>query len=220
MPKFTDAVGFSKLDCFRECPQKFKFQFIDKLPQPSSPALERGSALHDACETYVRGWSKELPESLERWKEGLDYLISMKAVPELAWGFDKDWNLLPNWLDKSCWLRVKLDVYFFLDEETLVVIDYKSGKYRVPSQEQNELYAISGHAAFPHVKKVITAYWFLDQTEAPYETTYMADHLVLLRKKYEDYFAPLFEEEEWAPTPSRNCRWCSYAKHNGGKCEY
>ena len=53
MTKFNDAIGFSKLDCFRACPQKFRFQFIDKIPQPGSAAMERGSKIHDEAEAAI-----------------------------------------------------------------------------------------------------------------------------------------------------------------------
>ena len=33
MTKFSDPWGFSKLDCYRDCPQKFFYQFIKKMPQ-------------------------------------------------------------------------------------------------------------------------------------------------------------------------------------------
>ena len=62
--KFTDPVGFSKLDSYRECPQKFHFQFVQKLPQPGSPAMERGSRMHESCEMYLNGWAENLIEEV------------------------------------------------------------------------------------------------------------------------------------------------------------
>jgi hypothetical protein len=218
--KFKDAVGFSKLDVFRECPAKFKYQFIDKIKETrQSDALVRGSRIHDECEAYVRGWVKELPTELEKWQEAMDMLRDAKATPESAWGFNRNWELLPDWFHPDTWLRAKSDCHYLSIPTKLVIIDFKTGKYRVPSTEQIELYAICGHAVYPQVEEVIAEFWFLD-TDQTYTKTYTAEHLMLLRKKYEDYFAPIFTEEQWKPVPSRDCKWCSYSKAKGGQCEY
>jgi len=219
MAKFTDAIGFSKLDTYRTCPRKFKYQFIDKLPQPGSPAMERGSKLHDSCEAYLRGWITELPEELAQWKDAFDDLRATKCKTEQSWGFDRDWNPLANWFQPTTWLRAKSDAHFVADG-VLTIIDFKSGKYRVPSTEQIELYAICGSAIYPEVENVVTAFWYLDTMQV-YDKRYTKEHLVKLRKKYEMYFAPIFQDEVWKPEPSRECKWCPYTNSKpGGKCDF
>ena len=218
MTKFNDAIGFSKLDCYRACPQKFKFQFIDKIAQPGSPAMERGSKIHDEAEAYLRGWITALKEPLSDWQEEFDALREAACKPEQAWGFNRDWVLLPNWLHPDTWLRAKSDAHY-VQGDTLIIIDFKTGKYRVPSTEQVELYAVCGAAVYPQVKHVTTEFWFVD-ADNTYTKQYTAEHLKELRKKYEGFFAPIYTEEQWKPVPSRECKRCSYSNSKAGKCQY
>jgi hypothetical protein len=218
MAKFTDAIGFSKLDTYRTCPQKFAYQFIEKLPQPGSPAMDRGGKIHGGIEAYMNGWQPELPPEAQAWKEAFDALKGMDFKGEESWGFDKNWNKLPNWFGKDCWLRAKSDGHY-VDKGVLTVLDWKTGKYRVPSTEQLELYAICGGAVYPEVLETKVEMWFID-TDQVYDKTYTREQLLALRKVYEGYFAPIYQDETWTPTPSQECRWCPYSKTKGGKCKY
>jgi hypothetical protein len=217
---FVEPWGYSKLDVFRTCPAKFKYQFIDKRPQDSSPAMERGDKMHKNIESYLKDWTNELIEENSEWKIHFDELKKEDFRGEQALGLDKNWKVLKNWFGKDVWVRIKMDAYY-LDpvENAVVVIDFKSGKYRVPSTDQIELYAIAGLSLFPDIPKVRAEFWFLDQMET-YMKTYTAEQLVELRKKYENDSAAIYTEQAWSPTPSMECRWCSYSKHKGGPCQY
>lgn len=216
--QFTDPWGFSKLDVYRACPQKFEYQFIQKLPQPSSEAMERGSKMHEDIEHYLNGWSTKLSKETENWKEALDALKQQDFKGEQAIGIDKDWNKLPDWFDKRTWLRVKMDAYYS-NGDAMTVIDFKSGKYRVPSTDQIELYAVSGLSIKPTIQTVSAEFWFLD-TDDVYAKVYTRDQLLDLRKKYDRECQPMYTDTTWTPTPSRECKWCPYSKTKGGKCQY
>ena len=218
--RFDQPWGFSKLDTFRECPAKFKYQFIEKRPQQTSPALERGSKMHDDLEAFLRGWISTPPDSALEWKEQLEALKKLDVITEQSWGFTKDWLKLPDWFHKDTWLRAKADAHYLKDGgDTLIIIDFKSGQYRVPSTEQIELYAIAGLSVYPNVKKVIAQFWFIDANDT-YEREYTALHLIELRRKYEDYVKPIYTETAWEPQPSRGCKWCSYSISRGGPCRF
>lgn len=215
---FTGAWGFSKLDKYRECPAKFYYEFIKKMPSKSSPAMERGQKMHENIESYLNGWVSELMPEVAAWKEALDALREKDFKAEQALGFASDWSKLPDWFGPTTWLRVKMDASY--KEGTRgTAIDFKSGKYRIPSTEQIELYGIGLHAANPELAEVDTEFWFLDTGEI-YKRTYPAAQLLTLRKKYERYVEPLYADEVFAPTPSNNCRWCNFSKTKNGPCKY
>ena len=218
MQNFKDAWGFSKLDTYRTCPAKFKFQFIDKLPSGSSPAMERGTKMHQNIESYLNGWVTTLIPEVLTWKEAIDALKEKDFKAEQALGFDKDWNLLPDWFSKKTAVRIKMDASY-VEGNKGTAIDFKSGKYRIPSKEQVELYAIGKHAAHPSLMEVSAEFWFLDTGET-YEHTYTVKELLDLRKKYEQYVAPIYADETWTPTPSNECRWCSYSRTKNGPCKF
>jgi len=218
MTSYNEPWGFSKLDVFRACKAKFKYQFIEKLAQGSSPAMERGQAMHETIESYLNGWITTLSPDTEAWKEQLDELKTKNFRAEQALGFDKDWNQLESWFSPATWLRVKMDAYW-RDARTITVIDFKSGKYRAPSTEQVELYALAGFCMHPDVDTITAEMWFLDTGDV-YRKTYTRDQISLLKKKYEGYSAPMYTERAWEPSPSMECRWCPYSKTKGGKCKY
>jgi len=217
--KFEDAWGFSKLDVFKACKAKFKYQFIDKLDiSTSSPAMDRGSKMHENIEGYLNGWVDKLIPEVENWKDQLDVLKSKDYKAEQALGFNKDWTKRPNWFGKDCWLRVKMDASY--KEGTKgVVIDFKSGKYRIPSLEQIELYALAGFCIYPDVEEVDAEMWYLDTGDI-YRKTYKSEHVPGLKKKYEVYAGQIYAEELWPTEPSMECRYCLYSKTREGPCRY
>jgi hypothetical protein len=215
---FTGAWGFSKLDKYRECPAKFYYEFIKKMPSKGSPAMERGQKMHENIESYLNGWVTELMPEVAAWKEALDALRQKDFKAEQALGFASDWSKLPDWFGPKTWLRVKMDASY-KEGARGTAIDFKSGKYRIPSTEQIELYGIGLHAANPELEEVDTEFWFLDTGEV-YKRTYPAAQLLTLRKKYERYVEPLYKDEVFAPTPSNDCRWCNFSKTKNGPCKY
>jgi hypothetical protein len=180
--------------------------------------MERGGKMHENIEMYLNGWTNDLIPENEDWKDAFDALKKHDFKGEQSLGFDKDWNRLPDWFDKRTHLRVKMDAYYREGDE-MTVIDFKSGKYRVPSQDQIELYAVAGLSIFPDIKTVTAEFWFLDADET-FRRAYTSTELLALRKKYEDASAPMYTERAWTPAPSAECRWCPYSKTKGGKCAF
>lgn len=52
-------LSFSRVDTYRQCPLKFRFSYVDKLPSEPSPHLSWGSSIHAALEAW---WDQKLPE--------------------------------------------------------------------------------------------------------------------------------------------------------------
>jgi putative RecB family exonuclease len=45
-------MSYSKLSTFEQCPLKFKFQYVNRFPTASSPALLLGQTIHSALDKY------------------------------------------------------------------------------------------------------------------------------------------------------------------------
>ncbi len=43
-------LSFTRIDTFRSCPLRFRFQYVDRLPQRPAPALSFGSSVHAVLE--------------------------------------------------------------------------------------------------------------------------------------------------------------------------
>lgn len=218
---FKDPWGWTKLDVYRGCPQQFKYKFIDKRREPESPAMKRGGEIDKAIESYLNGWTDQIIgfTPSEVWAERLAKLRNVKPMTQAAWGVSADWRPLPNWFHPETRLRAKSDV-FYLKDDSLILIDIKTGKYRVPSKDQVELYSIVGHCFHPEVKRVLAQFWFVDQDSVPHVEVYSPKKLLALRAKYDTEAAKLYNDRRFNPTPGEPCRWCSFSRQKGGPCKY
>lgn len=221
--QFKDAVGWSKFESYATCPQRFKYVFMEKRKEPESQALTHGSDVHKSLELWLNGWGTGEPMVLPSWMPRLRELKAKQPITEAAWGIDNKWRPLDNWLDPHCWLRAKSDVFYFevaKKTKTMVLIDFKSGKYRIPSDEQNELYGIVGHAMHTDVTHVRTSFWFVEQESVPHETVYSAKELIGMRGKFEKRAKRIFADRRFKPTPGAHCRYCFFSRQKGGPCQY
>lgn len=63
-PPLIDGQGrvrlsFSRIDSYRNCPRKFRYAYIDRLPGVPGPHLSFGSSIHGALEAF---YDRKLPE--------------------------------------------------------------------------------------------------------------------------------------------------------------
>lgn len=217
-PQQITAWSYSRYATYKECPAKAKYKFIDKLPEPPSPAMERGIHIHKLAEDYIKGDIKNIPDELKFFKEEFNELKSSKPMVEETWAFTKDWDET-RWNDwNNCVVRIKTDASC-LDEKTLYVIDHKTGKMRDGYDEQLSLYGLGGMLKFPHIEKVNTQLWFLDsgdQVIEEYDMKNMKQLLAAWNKKVK----PMLNDTIFAPKPGNACRWCTFSKSKGGPCKY
>jgi DNA helicase-2/ATP-dependent DNA helicase PcrA len=52
-------LSFSRVDSYRTCPLKYRYGYVDGLPQLPSPDLSFGSSVHAALEAW---WTQKLPQ--------------------------------------------------------------------------------------------------------------------------------------------------------------
>ena len=226
MAKFTTTKAakkitswsYSRYSCWEQCPAKAKYKFIDKLPEPPAPAMERGIKIHQLAEDYILGKIKKMPEELLNFEEEFKELKKCKPMVEETWAFTKDWDET-RWDDwAGCAVRIKTDAAL-LDGTDLYVIDHKTGKMRDGYEKQLDLYALGGMLKFPHIKKVYTQLWFLDsgdQIMAEYEASEMQE----LKERWDKDTMPMLNDTIFAPKPNYTCRWCTFSKSKGGPCKY
>jgi RecB family exonuclease len=218
---YKEPWGFSKMETYQTCKKKFYYQYIEKLPSPGNAAMERGGKIHETIEAYLQGWITSMPE-VEVDPIWVPRLDELKAKPnftsEQAVGLDKQWRPLKDWFQKETWLRAKMDAKYCEDLEVCAT-DFKTGKYRVPSDEQLELYALVGLAQHPEATKARAEYWFIDIDDV-YTKVFEGEELKKYKKKYEDFAIKLYTTEVWNEEPSRECKWCPYSKTRGGPCKY
>lgn len=231
--------SFSRWSDYKTCPAKFKFKHIDKLKEPPSPAMQRGTDIHKMSEDFLNGALKTLPKELALFKAQYAALKKQKIkIVEEQWAYKSDWTQTQwnNW--SECWLRVKLDVAFInVEYNALVPIDVKTGKFRVEKNaeylEQLELYGLAGLVQYPTIDVVSPRLWYVDEgvvypnPDAPVESPEHQDEIEYfrkdepkLKKKWETKIKPMFNDKTFKPTPGDACRFCHFRKSNNGPCKY
>jgi PD-(D/E)XK nuclease superfamily len=225
--------SFSRYSDYRACPAKFKYKHLEKLPEPPSPAMARGTAIHKLAEDFTNGKLRTLPQELALFKDGFKRLRGQKVkMVEEQWAFAPNWTLT-KWNDwTGCWLRVKLDVaYINVEHNALVPIDHKTGKFREEKNEeymlQLDLYGTAGFAQVPTVDVISPRLWYLDYgriypdpEQDEHEIEFFKKDATAMKKKWEARVAPMFRDRTFKPTPGDACRFCYYRKSNGGPCKF
>jgi PD-(D/E)XK nuclease superfamily len=231
LPKVT-SWSFSRLSDYNQCPAKFKYKHIDKMKEPPNAAMARGSEIHNLAEGYVKGAGRTLPPELKKFEAEFKMLrklykgAKLPMVVEDNWAFTESWELTEwnNWAE--CWVRIKLDCAHHLDAETLVVTDYKTGKFRDDQNEtymsQLELYALSAMLQMPHVTRVLPRLLYLDHGVSFPQTAleYTREDIPRLQKIWATRVKPMFLDTRFAPKPNRFCSYCHFSSSKGGPCQY
>ena len=229
--KQITSWSFSRYNVYKSCPAKAKYKFIDKLQEPGSPQMDRGTEIHKLAEDYAKGLLKKLPAELSLFKEEFAALKKQKVkFIEESWTFKADWSLT-TWNDwNGAWLRVKLDAaYINPDHNVLVVVDHKTGKFRESKndeyEEQLQLYGLAGLKKHPTVDAVAPRLWYLDEgvIHPDLETAeiiYTRNDEKYLDKLWAGKTKKMLTDTTFKPTPGSACTYCHFRKANNGPCKF
>ncbi len=245
IPKKITSWSYSRWAVYAECPLKAKYKFIDKLPEPGSPAMERGNVIHKIAEQFVKGETKTaaVPEPLKPFADLFKQLRKeAKKEPdrfnvESTWAFRSDWSET-TWNDwNGCWLRVKIDAARFSFEEkdciTIDVYDWKTGKfspqYNVHQyMMQQHLYGTSALQRYAGRYKYVIVRPHLVFLDAGVEYTggegdpivYTDEQKKPMVKEWTNRVKPMLNDSTFKATPGNACRFCHFKKSNGGPCKF
>jgi RecB family exonuclease len=232
--KHFTSWSFSRYSDWRKCPARAKYKHLDKLPEPESAAMNRGSEIHTLAEHFVQGKKARLPgelKPLETEFKRLKAIYKKKVFPmvvEDQWAFTIAWEET-RWNDwDKCWVRIKLDLAHHEDASTVVVTDWKTGKFRddqAPEYlEQLELYALSALLKFPHADSILPRLGYIDQgflyPDEDSPLIYTRAQEPKLKKAWDKRVKPMMADRKFAPKPSNACRWCAFSSAKGGPCKY
>lgn len=251
--------SFSLYNSYKKCPRKAKLSAVDKIKEPSNIYMERGNNIHKALEQYGKGEitkavlkktcaaedltiSSDLMRSLDRIrakykKKTKLAIVGQPIAIEDTWAFTKDWDQTTwnDWL--NCWLRIKLDVGEWEEEDDRLIYyptDWKSGRVNEENNqeytEQLELYALGALLSYPHADEVRPRLYYVDaDTVYPDESedylSFTQADVPKLKKLWEKRTRPMLNDTTFAPRPGNYCRYCFYrsgnsAVHGRQLCEY
>lgn len=232
--KKATSWSFSRYSDYVQCPLKFKLKHIDKLKEPPNKAMERGSDIHTMAEKYIKGITTVLPDELKLF-EGEFKLLKKQFQKksngmsvEDNWSFTKDWDETrwDDWI--GCWVRIKLDCAHQKGKDTIVITDWKTGKFRSEDVEvyveQLELYALAALLLHPQIKKVMPRLVYLDQgviyPDGDNQLVFTQDDVERLKELWSKRIRPMFNDATFAPRPNDKCHWCYFSSSKNGPCKY
>lgn len=227
--------SWSRYSDYKQCPFKAKLKHVDKLKEPGNDAMQRGNDIHKLAEDYIKGFIKKLPVELKHFKADVDQLkkmakskISLVTIEE-SWTFTEDWKTKTRFDDwANAWVRIKVDAAHFVNDDILIVTDWKTGKFREEMNadyvEQLELYALAAFFHYPHINQVWPRLVYLDvpmvypPPHSPIIFTREKDFERLAKMWYKRIL-PMLNDTKFPIRPNDKCKWCHFRKSNGGPCK-
>ena len=196
--------------------------------------MERGNQIHKLAEDYLKGSISRLPPELKPLEAEFKRLRAVYKkrlsgmTVEDTWAFTKDWTrtVWNDWV--GCWVRIKLDAAH-PEDDTLIVTDWKTGKYRDEDVElyieQLELYALAGLMLHPHLKAVRPRLGYTDQGrfypgEGDDVLEFTQADVPRLKKLWEKRVGPMFKDRRFAPRANSKCKWCYYGQAGKKICKF
>lgn len=229
------AWSYSTYSTYLKCPMQICYEKVQRLrmPEESSPVLERGSMIHKNAEQVIAAAKPpEVIPELVRLADKLASYRKLKAKVEEEWAFTKDWipTQWRNW--KECWLRMKVDALAVTPGKTkrqapplIQITDWKSGRAYPDHAQQRSLYALGalqlidlGVLPGDAKTKVVAEHLYVDTTQSATEEFFLKD-LKSLKRQWETRIKDMMEDTTYRVQPGFHCRWCKYRASNGGPCK-
>ena len=228
-------VSFSKLDTYERCPRLFKRRYVELVRRAKAVPLEFGTGVHAALEVAheehkTRGvrepvsedrvrklWQRHFKDSgltgVDLYQQGLDMVtgfVRRQGVldPETLIGIEQRFSFELGDFD----VVGVIDRVDRVDDETVVIIDYKSNwvlftRDEVDASLQLSLYAVAAKKMYPWAKRVLLAFDMLrhnvqlktERSEADLKAA--LEYAELLAKR-------AIADTEYAPKLGKFCGTC------------
>lgn len=187
----------------------YKHAHVEKLPQPPSKAMARGTQVHKDAENYVLEHTDTLTGDLREFEQEFISIRGAGFHAEESWTVTKTWQVThaKDW--DHAWLRGKADAHSY-KRNLLDVIDYKTGRYYPTHDAQAEVLALLGFAVFAKAKTIDEEFWYLDQGMVK---TYQFKRAQVrsLKKKWNGNARKMLSDDLFKMTPSEDsCKWCAF----------
>jgi CRISPR/Cas system-associated exonuclease Cas4 (RecB family) len=212
--------SYSNLALYEFCAAKHNYQRILKLKpleDTTHPAAMRGTMLHEACESFIKGEVSELPRELSQFKPVLEKLKAQGAQCEVK---------LACTIDMEPCAYDSPDAYFYgiidtleLSGTTAQVGDWKSGKKNDYSSQLG-FYTMLLFINYPMIKDIATRIRYIDLGVSEPGVQYNRRDEPKLWEKYTKIVQRMTSDRIRSPTPNEYCRYCPYSKGQMNICKW
>lgn len=236
-------LSATRISSFLQCKQKYWFNYMDHLPKLSNPVFKLGNAVHESLEFAGNIWiEKEKFTAADKKKilakydeisiregiedmaihvEGKDLVkkrINNFALGERVIGLETPFGTTNE--NTICTkdgvpLIGAIDKVVEVDEDTLLIVDYKTSKTaptpdQLKTDNQLSIYDLVGSILYPQYKRIIVS---LDLLKHDILYSYRT---VEERNAFSDYLKELYiqmitlTKHDVKPSLNTFCGWCDY----------
>lgn len=213
----TSTWSLSSLGTYEKCGLKYRFRYVEKIPEQRSTQANRGVDNHAIVEGYLNGNISDLPDNLSFYKAFLEGLKQYEIYPEHRISLTRQWTPT-TWGAENAWFRGILDLKLRKGDEA-IVYDWKTGKIYPDHDDQKSIYSLATFSENPSLLRVRAVHVYFDLNKNR-EQTFDRGEVHQLRKHWEDRVAKLEQDPQYIANPGFHCRYCSYRRENGGPCNF
>lgn len=215
------AWSYSRWALYDLCPMKFKAKHIDKIPEPGSPAMDRGDRVHKETAAFLKGTAAAPPPDVTHPFQ-LRLLNDVRAfddkIVEEQWGYNAEWDPV-GWFDRMTWFRSVLDAGVLYEDMSAEALDWKTGKRYGSNDDQMETQAIAVFCRVKPIEHVTTRLVYFDVGDEEIAEFSRKD-LNSLIEKWNGKVAPMFSDTLFPPRPNDKCHFCYISRSKLGICRF
>jgi hypothetical protein len=213
-------ISFSKWENYSQCPRRYKYGEVDKLPRsPIGAAGQRGTAIHDQIESFIKG-SKGVDCPVTYHRDVLDRFRNAgngELLTEYKVAFTDNWErTVPE--DRNARYVGVFDAVLHRPGSGEVEIgEWKTGKPKDTHGDQRRLYTLMAFLTWGPEVVTATTYYF-DNTSSPQRLTAKSSAIPKLIKIWNERHDMIVNDNFFPPRPGFYCRWCDFSRAKGGPC--
>lgn len=229
-------LSFSRIDTYRQCPLRFRFSYIDRLPSAPATYLSFGTSIHTALEAFhdrtlfgmpseedllgflYDGWDTSGFARVDREVQLREYRRAQDVLRRYHQRVrdhyrpaaeTEKWFELP--IGDHATVVGSIDRIDVDDDGEYHVVDYKTGKLRDRQHVRRSLQLALYALACEHLFGVLPASVSLDFVVPGTEVRVTRDELDLdAARRAVDETALAVLDEQFPPEPSKLCGWCDH----------
>lgn len=214
---FDITWSHSSLNMFLECPHKYyRVRIAKEFPFVETDAIREGNKIHQDIELHLLARKRGGNHS---WNKGYEWLQEYASMAYDLPNLDTEKELALTaklehcaWFSRTqtVWGRCKIDV-LSLDGDTAHVLDWKTGKYWGPDQQDIRT-AMFLFWYYPELQVVNTNWVYMKPGKDEKKNTFTrAEHFMpAVGNTFRTLtaIAKATNDKDWVKTPGKGCRFC------------
>ncbi len=232
-------ISPSSVKTYEQCPRKYYYSYIEKLPKKTFEHFDLGTLVHGALEFFHSEYPDEskrpndlqqlMSESLKRqWDKMIvksnisrETFIDAKTLLKgylsniIKTGLSSSIIALEDsfeiQLNDEFVMRGVVDRVDLDNDGTLHIKDYKTNKTdKYMTPFQLQAYGLYLFNKYENIDKFKASYIMLKLGCKPMSYTFNNEDVEKVKNKLIEYAESIYNEEKWGAKPSKLCDWCDF----------